>query len=103
MKSRLIWSITKKATVGKMATSTFYVQFVPIFHTWGIKAGEVKGFNPVRLTKSLPSKPASKSVVVKLTVEISDDVFKPLIPTATISVPSSHPLVVGESEEVSID
>lgn len=72
-----------------MAKTTFYVQFEPEFIG---PNNNVRAIRATTLTKGRPAVSRSRrtgSVVVKMTVEIPDQAFKPLEPEAVITIPAS--------------
>lgn len=75
-----------------MAQGTFYLQLAPLYG-WSPRASDddkpINGLKAVGLTQKKPARPFANTIVVKLTVEVPAEAFRPLAPEAVITIPAS--------------
>ncbi len=83
----------------KNVDATFYAQVEP---EWGYAYGggepPLRGAKVLRVTQKRPTRQASGTVLVKLTLRIPEGAFRPLRPEAVVVIPES--MAVAQPIEV---
>jgi hypothetical protein len=87
--------------VAKMVNATFYVQIEPEWSRW--TPDVLMSAKAARLTQSKPGKTSTAdAVVVKMTVQLPESVFRPFVPEAVVVVPESMAGDVIDVEAVDV-
>lgn len=90
--------------MSKKHKATFYVQVVPEFAYWD--KDKVIGAKVVKMTQEKPQKPVAGCQIVKLTLNLDEDLFVPKTPAIDISLSKQNiaaPEVVDQQVVWSVD
>lgn len=67
-----------------------FVQLVPVYFHWDKNKDRIVGVRAVKMTQKKPANPEGGSQVVKLVLDVDQDLFEPKTPNIAISLSKQH-------------